>query len=71
MDTRIRALCRQPLEHEIPNQVCRRERSTPRVQRLEDLLRVLVDRKVDRNELQPSGEYACERLGTLGGPVGP
>ena len=58
MHARVRALGSQALEHEVPNEVCRCERSAPCVQRLEDLLRVLVDREVDRDELQPAGKHA-------------
>ena len=69
MGARVRAFGGQSLEDEVPDEVRRREGRTPRVQRLEDLLRVLVGRQVDRDELQSAGEHDGQRLRPFGGAL--
>src|SRR4051794_37333547 len=53
----VTALLLQLLEHKVLDQVGRSQRRTSGIQRLEDLLRILVGTQVDNPQLQASVQY--------------
>jgi len=68
--TRVHTLAFQALEDEVLHQVRRCERRSARVERLEDLLRVLLRLQVDDHQLETPRQHLNQRGGALGKRLG-